>query len=68
MAGAEVTLVYFKAEGEKGKNVLWKRICRRSEGVKTANSSLDIDRETFEGYWNGFEGPDGEGEIVIDVV
>jgi hypothetical protein len=48
--------------------LLWERICRRSEGVKTANSSLDIDRETFEGYWNGFEGPDGEGEIVIDVV
>jgi predicted kinase len=66
-AGAEVVLIFLKADGEQGKNVLWERICRRSEGVKTANSALDIDRGTFEGYWNGFEGPIDEGEIVIEV-
>ena len=26
-----------------------------------------ITRETFEGYLNGFQIPDGEGEIVVSV-
>jgi predicted kinase len=67
-AGAKVVLVYLKPGDEDGKEVLWKRICRRSEGPKTADSSLDITREIFEGYWNGFEAPVGEGEIVVMVV
>jgi predicted kinase len=66
--GARVVLVFLRAKGEQGKEVLWERICRRSEGVKTADSALFIDRETFEGYWKGFEDPNGEGEIVVEVV
>lgn len=67
-AGASVLLVFLKAEGEQGKEVLWKRICKRSEGVKTADSALDISRETFDEYWNGFEDPVGEGEVVVRVL
>jgi predicted kinase len=66
-AGARVVFVFLKAEGEAGKEVLWRRICKRSEGLKEANSALDIGRETFEGYWAGFEDPVGEGEIVVKV-
>lgn len=60
-------LVFLKAEGEQGKELLWKRICKRSEGMKTAASAYDISRETFERYWDGFENPVGEGEIVVRV-
>lgn len=67
-AGARLVLVFLKAEGEKGKDLLWKRICKRSEGVKTAASAYDISRGTFERYWDGFEDPVGEGEIVISIV
>ncbi|KAF2029221.1 P-loop containing nucleoside triphosphate hydrolase protein [Setomelanomma holmii] len=66
-AGARAVLIFLKAEGEEGKELLWSRICKRSEGTKTANSAYDITRETFEMYWSGFENPDGEGEIVIEV-
>jgi predicted kinase len=68
IAGARLVLVFLKAEGEEGKEMLWKRICKRSEGAKTADSALDISRETFEMYWAGFEDPAGEGEIVAKVV
>jgi predicted kinase len=67
-AGAKVVLVHLKAQGEQGKRVLWERICKRSEGVKTADSALDISIELFEMYWNGFEDPVDEGEIVVDVL
>lgn len=63
--GARVVLVYLRA---REKEVLWERICRRSEGVKTADNALEIGRGVFEGYWEGFEGPEGEGEVVVDVV
>jgi len=66
-AGARLALVFLKAEGEQGKELLWQRICKRSEGVKTADSALDISRDTFEMYWDGFENPVGEGEVVIRV-
>jgi predicted kinase len=66
-AGARVVLIFLKAKGEEGKRVLWERICKRSQGVKTADSALDISREVFEGYWSGFEDPVGEGEIVVRV-
>lgn len=48
--------------------MLWKRICKRREGEKGADNALDIDKETFERYWEGFEDPVGEGEVVIDIV
>jgi predicted kinase len=63
--GARVVLVLLQA---KDKEILWTRIRTRSTAKKTADSALDISRETFEMYWNGFENPDGEGEIIIDVV
>lgn len=63
--GARVVLVFLRAQD---KEILWDRICKRSERDKTAENALDISRETFEMYWEGFENPEGEGEIVIDVV
>lgn len=63
--GGRVVLVFLRA---KDKEVLWQRICNRSAGKKTADSALDISRETFEMYWNGFENPEGEDEIVVEVV
>ncbi|KAF2822014.1 putative ATP/GTP-binding protein [Ophiobolus disseminans] len=65
--GARVVLVFLKAEGDEGKEFLWNRICKRSNRGKTADSALDISRETFEMYWRGFEDPVGEGEIVVKV-
>ena len=63
--GARVVLVFLRA---RDKEVLWERICRRSKAEKTADNALDISRETFEMYWDGFESPEGEGEITIDIV
>lgn len=65
--GARVVLVYLKAEGEERKELLWKRICKRAEGVKTADSAFDITRETFEMYWEGFEEPVDEDQVVVIV-
>ncbi|KAF9692975.1 hypothetical protein EKO04_009026 [Ascochyta lentis] len=62
--GARVVLVFLRA---KEKEVLWNRIYRRSLNKKTADSAFDISRETFEMYWNGFDNPEDEGEIVIEV-
>jgi len=66
-AGARVVLVFLKAEGDEGKALLWRRICKRSEGAKTANSALDISRALFEMYWEDFEDPEREEEMVIKV-
>ncbi len=63
--GARVVLVFLRA---KDKDALWKRICERSKAKKTADNALEITRETFEMYWDGFEDPDGENEIIIDVL
>lgn len=64
-AGARVVLVFLRANDRE---VVWGRICARSAAGKTADSALDIDRATFEKYWDGFENPEGEDEIVIDVI
>lgn len=63
-SGAKCVFVYLKATD---KEVLWQRICARSEGERQANSSLDITREIFEMYWRGFEEPKNEDEIVFHV-
>lgn len=60
--GGRSVLVYLNV----AKEVLWKRICARSQTERDANSALEITREVFEGYWSGFEVPDGEGEVVVD--
>ncbi|KAJ8114432.1 hypothetical protein OPT61_g3687 [Boeremia exigua] len=62
--GARVVLVFLRA---KDKNALWQRICERSKAEKTADNALDISRDTFETYWEGFEDPVGEDELIIDV-
>lgn len=67
-AGARVVLVFLRAKGEEGKRMLWDRICKRGEGDKGPDNALDIDWETFEGYWNGFEDPVEEGEVVVNIV
>lgn len=63
--GARVVLVFLRC---KDKEVIWARICRRGAAEKTPDSALDISRETFEKYWDGFENPESEGEIIIDVL
>lgn len=63
-AGARLVLLYLKA---MDKELLWQRICRRAEKEKDANSALVISRELFESYWDGFEEPEGEGEVVFEV-
>lgn len=65
-AGERCILVYLRVvEGDKER--LWERICERGRKEKDANSAFEISRERFERYWSGFEGPDGEGEMVVDV-
>ena len=63
-SGARWVLVYLKA---LDKETLWQRVCRRAEGEKDANSAYIISRDLFERYWDGFEGPEGEGELVFEV-
>lgn len=65
-AGANVVLVFLEVTD---KELLWQRICTRSQDPKTADSAFDIGRETFEMYWNGFEDPvDEEGALVVNVM
>jgi len=62
-AGARWVLVYFRAD----RDVLWRRICeRRARGVD-ADAAFEISEELLDAYVEGFDVPDGEGEIVIDV-
>jgi predicted kinase len=58
-AGARWVLVYL----DVARDELWRRIQeRRAKGVN-ADSALDISEALFAEYWNGFEVPEGEGEI-----
>jgi predicted kinase len=62
-ASGRWVLVYLKAE----RDVLWKRICeRRGKGVN-ADSAREISPALLDQFVQGFEGPEGEGEIVITV-
>ncbi|KAB5559518.1 ATP/GTP-binding protein [Coniochaeta sp. 2T2.1] len=64
-AGARRVLVYFKAE----RNVLWRRICeRKAKGASTdGDGALEISKQLLDRYVEGFDVPDGEGEIVIEL-
>lgn len=64
-AGARVLLVFLRV---KDKEMLWERISKRSKTEKTADNALEISRETFDMYWKGFEDPDNEDEVIIDVI
>ena len=62
--GGRTVLVYLKP---KSKAVIWKRICDRRTKPKTADSAFEVTTEILDHRWEGFEAPQGEGEIVIDV-
>ncbi|KAK0721060.1 AAA domain-containing protein, partial [Lasiosphaeris hirsuta] len=62
--GARWILVFFRPSS---KEVIWDRIQRRRETEINADSALVITRDIFDGYWEGFENPEGEGEVVVDV-
>jgi predicted kinase len=62
-ANGRLILVYLKAE----RDVLWKRICERREKGLNAHSAREITPALLDQFVQGFEAPDGEGEIVIPV-
>ncbi|RMJ18555.1 hypothetical protein BHE90_000401 [Fusarium euwallaceae] len=69
--GGRWVLVYLDTD----KELLWKRITSRKvqrDGQdladRTGDSAFDVDRGTFDSYYEGFERPCGEGECVIEVV
>lgn len=62
-AGGRAVLVYFKAERE----LLWKRIRERREKGVNADSAREISLALLDSFVQGFEAPDGEGEIVVTV-
>ncbi|KAI1385769.1 P-loop containing nucleoside triphosphate hydrolase protein [Hypoxylon trugodes] len=62
--GGRWVLVYFNA---KDKDFIWNRIVtRRQQGVN-ADSALVITKEILDRYWDGFDVPLDEGEIIIEV-
>lgn len=72
-AGGRWVLVHLDA----AKELLWSRIQGRraardkipvESGARDGDSAFNIEPETFEIYWGGFEPPTGEGEIKIAVV
>jgi predicted kinase len=63
-AGARWVLVYLTAP----KEVLWERIhSRRAEGIH-ADVALEISKELLDNFYDNFEVPNGEGEIVVDTI
>ncbi|KAM5377542.1 hypothetical protein ACJZ2D_004911 [Fusarium nematophilum] len=71
--GGRCVLVFLDADNE----TLWRRIGQRrakrdaldvADKNRDGDSAYNIDEETFEMYCDGFERPEGEGELVIKVV
>lgn len=67
--GARCVLVVLRAAD---KEVLWERVRGRNQrrgslGKREGDAAFEITRDVFEGWWEGFEWPDGEGEVTIDV-
>jgi predicted kinase len=60
--GARWVLVYLTAP----KEVLWRRIHERRSGGIHADCALDISKELLDSFYDNFEVPKGEGEVVID--
>jgi hypothetical protein len=69
--GARCVLVYLRPA--RGREWLWERIQRRwagrveVKGEGRGDVSLEIHREVFDGWWDGFEVPLGEWEVVLEV-
>ena len=62
-AGARWVLVYLKAD----EATLWRRIETRTAGVRNADSAFEVTKKVLQGYIKGFEAPESEGEVVINV-
>ncbi|KAK8148958.1 hypothetical protein G3M48_008646 [Beauveria asiatica] len=71
-AGGRWVLVFLDAAADK--ELLWRRIQGRraardsipvESGARDGDSAYDVERETFDMYWKGFERPMGEGEIRV---
>jgi predicted kinase len=62
-ASGRWVLVHLRAE----RDVLWKRICDRREKGVNADSAREISPALLDQFVQGFEVPEGEGEIVITV-
>ncbi|KAF2273901.1 P-loop containing nucleoside triphosphate hydrolase protein [Westerdykella ornata] len=62
--GGRWILVFFRPAS---KDVIWNRIQRRRAAGIDADSALEITPEILDQYWEGFENPEGEGEVVFDV-
>jgi predicted kinase len=62
--GGRWILVFFRPPS---KDVIWNRIQRRREAGVDADSAVELTPEILDGYWEGFENPEGEGEVVVDV-
>lgn len=60
--GGRVVLVYLSAP----KTVLWGRIQARREASLNADTMLEISESLLDIFYDGFEVPHGEGEIVVD--
>lgn len=60
--GGRWVLVYLKAP----KDVLWQRICARRQERVNADSALEISEDLLNRFFEGFEVPVGEGEIVVE--
>lgn len=62
--GGRSVLVYLHA---KRKETLWKRIVNRRAKEINADSALDITQDILDRYWDGFEAPAGEEDLLIDL-
>ncbi|KAL7619560.1 hypothetical protein AAE478_010101 [Parahypoxylon ruwenzoriense] len=62
--GGRWVLVYLRA---RTKDFLWGRIVQRRQKGVDADSAYEVTKEILDRYWDGFEHPTNEGEIVIEV-
>lgn len=60
--GARWVLVFLEAP----KEVLWQRIQDRSAAGVNADCALEISKELLDMFYDGFEVPEAEGEIVVN--
>jgi predicted kinase len=62
--GGRKVLVYLSAP----KSVLWERIQARRAASLTADSMFEISTSMLDMYYDNFEIPNGEGEVVVDTM
>ena len=62
--GSKCMLVYFRPSDKQSS---WARVCKRAKNTKDANSAYDITEDTFDRYYENFEIPADEGEVIIEV-